>query len=83
MSDGRGVLGTVAVLSVAGLALVVGGVGVLAVIAEYADTWTWFFRLERAASMAVPVVVVLLVVGVVSALGLVFTADSGGSGPDR
>jgi hypothetical protein len=58
-------------LSIAGLTLVVLGVGVVAFLAELAKTWTWYFRMEQAMALAAPVTVVLLAVALVGGVGIV------------
>lgn len=75
MVDLADLLRGVSALSVAAALLVVAGVGVLAVYAEFVDTWVWFFRMERIASMAVPVVLGLLGVALSSGIGVVYRSE--------
>lgn len=65
----------VAVVSLLAAVLVVIGVGSLAVVAQYINTWEWFFRMERVAALSVPVVVALLTVSMTSWLGVVYEAS--------
>ncbi|MFB6101448.1 MAG: hypothetical protein ABEJ73_02670 [Haloplanus sp.] len=64
------------VLSVGGLLLVVLGAAIVAVLAEFAKTWQWYFRMEQAMALAAPVTVVLLGLSLIGLLGVVAVAPS-------
>lgn len=62
-------------LSVAGLVLVVLSAATVAMLAEFAKTWRWYFRMEQAMTLATPVTLVLLGLTVVGLTGAVVVAD--------
>jgi len=62
-------------LSVGGLVLVVLGAATVAVLAEFAKTWRWYFRMEQAMALATPVTLVLLGLSLVGLIGVVALAD--------
>lgn len=64
-----------AVLSVGGLLLVVLGAATVAVLAEFAKTWRWYFRMEQAMALATPATLLLLALSVVGLVGTVALAD--------
>ncbi|WP_251342922.1 hypothetical protein [Haloplanus halophilus] len=63
------------VLSVGSLVLVVLGAATVAVLAEFAKTWRWYFRMEQAMALAAPAVLVLLGLSIVGLVGVVALAD--------
>lgn len=63
------------VLSVSGLLLVVLGVATVAMLAEFAKTWRWYFRMERAIAVATPIALLLLGLSVGGMLGIVALAS--------
>ena len=64
------------VVSFAALCLAVAVVGVVAVVAESVNTWTWYFRMERAMALGTPLVIGLVAVTLGGAMGsMVFTRD--------
>jgi hypothetical protein len=65
----------VAVLSVGALLLVVLGAATVAVLAEFAKTWRWYFRMEQAMGLAAPASVALLCLAIAGLLGVVAFAD--------
>lgn len=64
------------VASFAALCLVVAVVGGVAVVAESVNTWTWYFRMERAVAMATPLTVGLLAVTLGGAVGSVMLTEN-------
>ena len=78
MPNVRGLVGdryTVLALGVFGaLALVVLGVGAVAMVAEFVNTWTYYFLLERTVALATPVTTALLALAVLVGLGAVARA---------
>jgi|GEM_PF-3845693 len=62
-------------LSVGGLLLVLLGAATVAMLAEFAKTWRWYFRMEQAMALATPVTLVLLALTVVGLIGVVALAD--------
>jgi len=62
-------------LSVGGLVLVVLSAATVAMLAEFAKTWRWYFRMEQAMALATPVTLVLLGSAVVGLIGAVVVAD--------
>lgn len=56
------------------LGLVVLAVGAVAVAAEFANTWTYYFLLERTVAFATPVTTALLVAALLVAVGAVARA---------
>lgn len=71
MRDGIDLLRGLSAVSLVAALVIVAGVGALSVYASFANTWHWFFRMEQAASLAVPVVVGLLGLSVTSAVGVI------------
>lgn len=71
MPDAIGLLRGLSALSLVVALVIVAAVGALSVYAAFANTWIWFFRMEQAASVAVPVVLGLLLVSVTSAVGVI------------
>ncbi|MFB6157137.1 MAG: hypothetical protein ABEJ34_04785 [Haloferacaceae archaeon] len=67
-------LRSVAVLSTAGLLVVVLGLATVAVVAEFNRTWTWYFRMERAMAVAEPATVLLLALAAIGYFGTVAVA---------
>ena len=64
------------VVSFVALCLAVAVVGGVAVVAESINTWTWYFRMERAIALGTPLVLGLLAVTLGGAMGsMVFTRD--------
>lgn len=74
--DGRRLARGVAVGSTAGLCLLVLGVAVVAVVAEFHATWRWYFRMEQVMAAAAPVTVALLVAFLAGWFGLVATTPA-------
>ncbi|WP_224448794.1 hypothetical protein [Haloprofundus salilacus] len=64
-----------AVVSVVGLCLSVLGVAVVAIVAESYATWEWYFRMEQAMSLLMPVTMAFLCLSVASGFGVVYAAD--------
>ncbi|WP_117594574.1 hypothetical protein [Haloprofundus halophilus] len=64
-----------AAVSVAGLVLSVLGVAVVAIVAESYATWEWYFRMEQAMSLLMPVTMAFLGLSLVSGFGVVYAAD--------
>jgi hypothetical protein len=62
-------------LSVGSLVLVVLGAATVAILAEFAKTWRWYFRMEQAMAIATPVTLVLLALSLVGLIGMVVLAD--------
>lgn len=62
-------------VSIGGLVLVVLGAATVAVLAEFAKTWRWYFRMEQAMTLATPVTLVLLGLSLVGLIGVVALAD--------
>jgi len=62
-------------LSGGGLVLVVLGAATVAMLAEFAKTWRWYFRMEQAMALAMPATLVLLGLFVVGLVGMVAVAD--------
>jgi hypothetical protein len=58
-------------LSGGGLLLVVLGAATVAMLAEFAKTWEWYFRMERAMELAMPATLVLLGLFVAGLAGMV------------
>lgn len=63
-----------ALLSGGGLVLVLLGAATVAMLAEFAKTWRWYFRMEQAMALAMPVTLVLLGCFVVGLVGMVAVA---------
>ena len=61
-------------LSGGGLLLVVLGAATVAMLAEFAKTWRWYFRMEQAMALAMPATLVLLGLFVVGLVGMVALA---------
>jgi len=61
-------------LSVGGLVLVVLAAATVAVLAEFAKTWRWYFRMEQAMAFATPAALLLLGLAVAGMLGVVALA---------
>ncbi|AXG07730.1 hypothetical protein DU500_15565 [Haloplanus rubicundus] len=64
----------VTLLSGGGLLLVVLGAATVAMLAEFAKTWRWYFRMEQAMALAMPATLVLLGLFVVGLVGMVVLA---------
>lgn len=64
-------------LSGGGLLLVVLGAATVAMLAEFAKTWEWYFRMEQAMELAMPATLILLGVFVAGLVGMVVLADRG------
>lgn len=62
-------------LSVGSLLLVVLGAATVAILAEFAKTWRWYFRMEQAMAVATPVTLALLALSLVGLAGMVALAD--------
>jgi len=62
-------------LSVGSLVLVILGAATVAILAEFAKTWRWYFRMEQAMAIATPVTLVLLTLSLVGLIGMVVLAD--------
>lgn len=67
-------VGLATIATVTTLTLVVAGVGVVGLWAQYVNTWQSLFLMERVIAMATPVTLALLVVGLVSAVALIARA---------
>ena len=67
----------VTLLSGGGLLLVVLGAATVAMLAEFAKTWRWYFRMEQAMALAMPATLILLGLFVVGLVGMVVLADRG------
>ena len=67
----------VTLLSGGGLLLVVLGAATVAMLAEFAKTWQWYFRMEQAMALAMPATLILLGLFVVGLVGMVVLADRG------
>jgi hypothetical protein len=63
-------------VSVGGLVLVVLGAATVAVLAEFAKTWRWYFRMEQAMALAAPMTLTLLCLSLVGLAGVVALATS-------
>jgi len=63
------------ILSGGGLLLVVLGAATVAMLAEFAKTWRWYFRMEQAMALAMPATLVLLGVFLVGLAGMVTLAS--------
>jgi len=61
--------------SVGGLVIVVIGAAVVAILAEFAKTWRWYFRMEQAMALAAPVTITLLGLALVGFVGVVAVAN--------
>ena len=64
-------------LSGGGLLLVVLGAATVAMLAEFAKTWEWYFRMEQAMELAMPATLILLGVFVAGLVGMFVLADRG------
>lgn len=62
-----------AIVSLVGLCAVLMTVAAVAAVAEFHQTWIWYFRMEQSISTATPVSAVLTVTALVGAFGVVFT----------
>jgi hypothetical protein len=62
--------------SVGGLVVVVLGAATVAVLAEFAKTWRWYFRMEQAMALAAPMTLTLLCLSLVGLAGVVALATS-------
>ncbi|RCU47972.1 hypothetical protein DU504_12085 [Haloplanus salinus] len=62
-------------LSGGALLLVVLGAATVAMLAEFAKTWQWYFRMEQAMELAMPATLVLLGLFVTGLVGMVVLAD--------
>jgi hypothetical protein len=61
-------------LSLGGLVLVVLGAATVAMLAEFAKTWRWYFRMEQAMALATPAALIFLGLSIVGLLGVVALA---------
>jgi len=66
--------GSLAVSSVVMLCLLVGAVGLVALLAEFQQTWTAYHVMERTVERSTPVAVALAIVTVVTSFAAVFWA---------
>lgn len=62
------VAGLAAAVSTAGLVVLVGAVGTVALVAEFQGTWVWFRRMEVAVATAAEPAVALAAVATLAAL---------------
>lgn len=75
LTDPPTLLRGLTLLSVGGLVLVVLGAAAVALVAEFAKTWRWYFRMEQAMALAMPATLVLLGLSIVGMIGVVALAD--------
>ena len=75
LPDASRLMRGVTLLSGGGLLLVVLGAATVAMLAEFAKTWRWYFRMEQAMALAMPAALILLGLFVVGLVGMVVLAS--------
>ena len=78
LPDASRLMRGVTLLSGGGLLLVVLGAATVAMLAEFAKTWRWYFRMEQAMALAMPATLVLLGLFVLGLVGMVVFASHDG-----
>jgi hypothetical protein len=78
LPDASRLMRGVTLLSGGGLLLVVLGAATVAMLAEFAKTWRWYFRMEQAMALAMPATLVLLGLFVLGLVGMVVLASHDG-----